>query len=242
MSTIEINGNYFGEKQKQENYAAEFLKRELNEHKNRFVLDHPDGCVTEEKLSAELRDTLALNSSGVENHEIRVKILEKNSHNHTNKEILDGITEIPIARKEVLMLVSDVQSMVWEVNNKKAEKTEFETLSESISNHEGHISNLLTLTSAHEGDIVRIDAEKADKSEVYTKEETDGKLEGKAEKSDVRTLREDITIASEHVRNHDTDIRNLENNKVDKEEWGDVNAALDNIIAIQNSLTGGGSE
>ena len=67
MGQIKINGSFFGEEnQRENNYSLEYFKRELTEHKLKPTLDHPDGSVTEEKLSAEVRDRMSKHESDIQ--------------------------------------------------------------------------------------------------------------------------------------------------------------------------------
>ena len=42
-----------------DNWAAEYAKREVDKHREAEVLDHPDGSVTKNKLSPDVRETIA---------------------------------------------------------------------------------------------------------------------------------------------------------------------------------------
>ena len=220
MARIKIEGDFFGEESYENNYALEYLKRELNDHAESNVLDHPDGSVTKEKLSAEIRDTLTLNSSGITNHEVRVKKLENESHTHTNKDVLDTITSEKTAKWDSYENTISKEktanaqkfSVLEALLSTKADGSETDSKLEAKANK----ADVLTRTETYMllNDVIgmtqELDREKAD---IGLIEEFDRK---KADKADVQTLREDITISSEYIRNHDTDIRNLEEGKADK--------------------------
>lgn len=53
-SIINVTSSSYAEETAAENWAGEYIKRELERHKAEEVLDHPDGCVTEKKLSGEV--------------------------------------------------------------------------------------------------------------------------------------------------------------------------------------------
>jgi hypothetical protein len=55
MSIIHITGSSYTEQNDQDNWAAEYLSRKLNLHKELEILDHPDGSVTKAKLSSALQ-------------------------------------------------------------------------------------------------------------------------------------------------------------------------------------------
>lgn len=55
MSIIHITGSGYTEQNDQDNWAAEYLSRKLNLHKELEILDHPDGSVTKAKLSNALQ-------------------------------------------------------------------------------------------------------------------------------------------------------------------------------------------
>ena len=60
MTQIKTNLTSYSEHRPEDgvkdNWAAAFAKREVEEHKTAPVLDHPDGCVTAEKLSDEVKE------------------------------------------------------------------------------------------------------------------------------------------------------------------------------------------
>ena len=55
MSIIHITGSGYTGQNDQDNWAAEYLSRNLNLHKELDILDHPDGSVTKQKLSSTLQ-------------------------------------------------------------------------------------------------------------------------------------------------------------------------------------------
>lgn len=66
MSIIKITGSGAYEHTQETNHSLEYLKRTLTEHKLKPTLDHPDGSVTEEKLSAEVRDRMNKHESDIQ--------------------------------------------------------------------------------------------------------------------------------------------------------------------------------
>ena len=66
MSIIKITGSGAYEHTQETNHSLEYLKRALTEHKIKPTLDHPDGSVTEEKLSAEVRDRMNKHESDIQ--------------------------------------------------------------------------------------------------------------------------------------------------------------------------------
>lgn len=232
MARIKIEGDFFGEESYENNYALEYLKRELNDHAESNVLDHPDGSVTKEKLSAEIRDTLTLNSSGITNHEVRVKKLENESHTHTNKDVLDTITsektdkwdsyENTISKEKTAnaQKFSELEDLL----STKADRSETDSKLEAKANK----SDVLTKTETYTivSDVLGNNIQELDRK--------------KADKAVVQTLREDITIASEHIRNHDTDIRNLGEGKADKADTytkSEVDTSIETIRMMAGQAT-----
>nr|DAZ12934.1 MAG TPA: peptidase [Caudoviricetes sp.] len=106
--TSEANFRQISDKALQTSINNEKTARENadNAHKNAVVLDHPDGSVTKNKLSDELKDGLHIHPNKTELDSITGDVLN-NSHAHTNKNLLDGLTQalvdqIPHWNKEVL--------------------------------------------------------------------------------------------------------------------------------------------
>ena len=75
MSIIKITGSGAYEHTQETNHSLEYLKRTLTEHKLKPTLDHPDGSVTEEKLSAEVRDRMSKHESDIQ--ELNEKKVDK---------------------------------------------------------------------------------------------------------------------------------------------------------------------
>lgn len=63
MTQIITNPTSYSEQRPEDgvkdNWAAEYAKREVDKHREAEVLDHPDGSVTENKLSPDVRETIA---------------------------------------------------------------------------------------------------------------------------------------------------------------------------------------
>ena len=169
MSIIKITGSGAYEHTQETNHSLEYLKRTLTEHKIKPTLDHPDGSVTEEKLSTELRDRMS-------KHE------------------------------------SDIQ----ELNEKKADKSELDTKADKT-----------TVYTKSETDTIL--STKADKATTYTIAQTDTILSTKADKADVLSLQELATLNNEHVMTHDTDIRNLTEDKANKTDVYFLQQWCDNL-------------
>ena len=49
-----------------ENWAGEYAEKSIREHKQAEVIDHPDGCVTSEKLSEEVREIISYSAETAE--------------------------------------------------------------------------------------------------------------------------------------------------------------------------------
>ena len=169
MSIIKITGSGAYEHTQETNHSLEYLKRTLTEHKLKPTLDHPDGSVTEEKLSAEVRDQM-------------------NKHE------------------------SDIQ----ELNEKKADKSELDTKADKT----------IVYTKSETDTIL---STKADKATTYTIAQTDTILSAKADKADVLSLQELATLNNEHVMTHDTDIRNLTEDKANKTDVYFLQQWCDNL-------------
>lgn len=58
-SVINVTQTGYSEYESAENWAAVYAKRVVDEHKTSPVLDHPDGSVTEDKLSGDVKEKLA---------------------------------------------------------------------------------------------------------------------------------------------------------------------------------------
>ena len=57
-SVIKIGQSDYSEENIIDNWAGEYAKRELENHKNNSALDHPDGCVTLDKLGDDVKDKM----------------------------------------------------------------------------------------------------------------------------------------------------------------------------------------
>ena len=57
-SVIKIGQSDYSEENIIDNWAGEYAKRELENHKNNPALDHPDGCVTLDKLGDDVKDKM----------------------------------------------------------------------------------------------------------------------------------------------------------------------------------------
>ena len=57
-SVIKIGQSDYSEENIIDNWAEEYAKRELEKHKNNSALDHPDGCVTLDKLGNDVKDKM----------------------------------------------------------------------------------------------------------------------------------------------------------------------------------------
>ena len=60
-SVINISPVSYSEKKTAENWAGEYAKRSVSEHKIAEILDHPDGSVTYDKLSGEIKERFSIN-------------------------------------------------------------------------------------------------------------------------------------------------------------------------------------
>ena len=58
-SVINITPRSYSEQEVAENWAGEFAKRTVEQHKTSPVLDHPDGSVTEDKLSGGVKEMIS---------------------------------------------------------------------------------------------------------------------------------------------------------------------------------------
>ena len=58
-SLINVTPESYTEEIVVENWASEYAKKSICEHKEAEVLDHPNGCVTAEKLSDDLREIIS---------------------------------------------------------------------------------------------------------------------------------------------------------------------------------------
>lgn len=58
-SVINVTQAGYSEHESVENWATVYARRTLSEHKEAVILDHPDGSVTEDKLSGDVKEKLA---------------------------------------------------------------------------------------------------------------------------------------------------------------------------------------
>jgi FlaG/FlaF family flagellin (archaellin) len=161
------------------------------------------------------------------NHSL--EYLRRNLTKHKEKSPLDhpdgSVTEEKLS-PGLLQRIKGHEINIQELNDVKADKTDTYTQSEvntALNNLELKIDDLET--NANEISV-RINS-KSDKAQTYTKAETDEKLDTKADKA---TTLEGYGITDAYTKTEiDTQI-------------GDIEAALDNIIMLQNSCIGGDSE
>jgi hypothetical protein len=200
MAKIKINSDFYGEEYSESTYAVEYLRRELNDHAENLTLDHPDGSVTKEKLSSDLRDTLTLASSGITNHEVRVKKLENDSHTHINKDALDSITAEKVSKwdgyeasiNKEKNTVNERFALLNDNLETKADKADVLTRGETY----------MVINDAL-GNIQELDMKKADRTELY-----DSTI-NKADRSEIPTKASQLENDTNYVSNTDYATANV---------------------------------
>ena len=124
MSIIKITGSGAYEQTQEKNHALEYLRRCLTAHKEKSPLDHPDGSVSKEKLSPELRELLSKFNSDIGEQLIRIIALETDSHIHSNSEILSALIEVPPTQAELEALHTYVNSAIANIKSQTAQLSE----------------------------------------------------------------------------------------------------------------------
>lgn len=75
-SVINISPVSYSEKKTAENWAGEYAKRSVSEHKTAETLDHPDGSVTYDKLDGEIKERFLNNEQRTELLQERIILSE----------------------------------------------------------------------------------------------------------------------------------------------------------------------
>lgn len=116
-SVIKINSDSYNEIAAVEdrNWAAAYAKREIQRHKEAATLDHPDGSVTEAKLSAALREKITDGSE------------------QTKKDIAELKTQAATAEENIKEVTNAIQTETAERTADTAElKTETERIAKEV--------------------------------------------------------------------------------------------------------------
>lgn len=182
-SVINITPQSYSEYQNVENWGGEYAKREIEKHKNSEVIDHPDGSITEDKLSTEI-----------------------------SKKISDAINSAAEAneKSDIARSTSDAAKNIAELARNDSEGA----LNTSLDAYVKADSAALVAEQAKER------AEGAQVTADVAREEIIGVLsELEAAQSETDAIGERVSVLETNV--------------------GDIDAALDAILSIQNTLIGG---
>ena len=203
MGQIKINGSFFGEEnQIENNYALEYLKRNLTEHKEKSPLDHPDGSVTEEKLSPKVVERMTKHESDIQ--ELDTKKADK-SDTYTKTESDKKL--YTKADRTTVYTIAETDIMLSSKADKADTDKEFDEVKE---NHSAHVLNNDCHFMYGEREEINqrisdLRTTKADKADTYTIAEVDDKLSAKPDRTTVYTKVETDEMLSDKPDKADFD-------------------------------------
>lgn len=210
MSIIKITGSGAYEHTQETNHSLEYLKRTLTEHKLKPTLDHPDGSVTEEKLSAEVRDRMNKHESDIQeisNSKADKTIVYTKSETDTilstkadkadtyTKAEVDSIADDVKEKVDDYLIpeTSSLSAQLIYVGEHKADRSELPTKVSQLENDKNYviqeeIQPIYQDINYLDTQTRNLEAKKADKFDTYTATETDDMLSTKADKADLDSI------------------------------------------------------
>ena len=227
MREIEINSTSFSEKAIEKERNIAYLKHIIHEHSQKPELDHPDGSVSMNKLAGDVKDELS---------KIPTKVSQLENDNGYLSQHQD------ISYKADMSYVDT--AVADEKSERQIEDTKIRT---DLGAVKVQIGELETRTANNESGIAeakgRLGAVESMYGDLVAEiDEINGQVSG---------CRNDINNMAPILHNASVAVDELKDSKADKSstytktdidsKMGDIETALDSIIAIQNSLIGGDS-
>ena len=227
MREIEINSTSFSEKAIEKERNIAYLKHIIHEHSQKPELDHPDGSVSMNKLAGDVKDELSkipTKVSQLENDNGYLSqhqdISYKADMSYVDTAIADEKSERQIEDTKIRTDLGAVKVQIGELESRTANNES------GIAEAKGRLGAVESMY----GDLV---------AEI---DEINGQVSG---------CRSDINNMVPILHNASVAVDELKDSKADKSstytktdidsKMGDIETALDSIIAIQNSLIGGDS-
>lgn len=189
-SIINTTQTGYNEKTVVDNWAGEYINRGILQHKEKDVIDHPDGSVTFEKLDGVTRGRIG-------DIEHQIDKLKTSTNNADAKAVAAQNTGFSaVSKAESAQAVADIADKKADLAQVTADSAELKaTLAQTMNSETAQ-----KVDENHEEYLVKNEEMKGD-------------------------------IAALEMRMDDAIL-----------QIGDIDTALDGIIAIQNTLIGGGSE
>lgn len=213
MSIIKITGSGAYEHTQETNHSLEYLKRTLTEHKLKPTLDHPDGSVTEEKLSAEVRDRMTKHESDIQEFnekkadksELDTKADKATVYTKSETDTIfstkaDKATTYTIAQTDTILSTKADKSYTYT-------KAEVDSIADDVK--EKVDDYLIPETSSLSAQLIYVGEHKADRSELPTKVSQLENDKNYVTPEEIQPIYQDINYL-------DTQTRNLKTTKADK--------------------------
>ena len=224
MREIEINSTSFSEKAIEKERNIAYLKHIIHEHSQKPELDHPDGSVSMNKLAEDVKDELSkipTKVSQLENDNGYLSqhqdISYKADMSYVDTAIADEKSERQIEDTKIRTDLGAVKVQIGELETRTANNES------GIAEAKGRLGAVESMY----GDLV---------AEI---DEINGQVSG---------CRSDINNMVPILHNASVAVDELKDSKADKSstytktdidsKMGDIETALDSIIAIQNNLMG----
>lgn len=144
-TVIKINGDSYSEEEIVNNWAAEYAKRKIAEHKDATIIDHPDGSITQEKLSESIRNAL-------EKIPERVSELENDKGYISDHQNISHKADISYVESAVAVEKTERKAAVTEM------KAESAALAQRIAAAEDNVSAASAAIDIHSDEIAEISA------------------------------------------------------------------------------------
>ena len=204
MSIIKITGSGAYEHTQETNHSLEYLKRTLTEHKLKPTLDHPDGSVTKEKLSAEVRDRMNKHESDIQeisnSKADKATVYTKSETDTILSTKADKATTYTIAQTDTILSTKADKADTYT-------KAEVDSIADDVK--EKVDDYLIPETSSLSAQLIYVGEHKADRSELPTKVSQLENDKNYVTPEEIQPIYQDINYL-------DTQTRNLEAKKADK--------------------------
>lgn len=224
---IELNKDSYSEREVVNSWAADYVKRKMKEHTAACELDHPDGSVSMNKLAGDVKDELLkipTKVSQLENDNGYLSqhqdISYKADMSYVDTAIADEKSERQIEDTKVRTDLGAVKVQIGELETRTANNES------GVAEAKGR---LLAVESMY-GDLA---------AEI---DEIDGQVSGcRGDINNMAPILHDTSVAVDELKDSKADKSSTYTKTDIDSKIGDIETALDSIIAIQSSLIGGGS-
>lgn len=224
MREIEINSTSFSEKAIEKERNIAYLEHIMHEHSQKPELDHPDGSVSMSKLAGDVKDELSKIPTKVSQLENDNGYLSQ--HQDISYKADMSYVDTAIADEKSERQIEDTKIRT-DLGAVKVQIGELETRTANNESGVAEAKGRLGAVESMYGDLV---------AEI---DEINGQVSG---------CRSDINNMVPILHNASVAVDELKDSKADKSstytktdidsKMGDIETALDSIIAIQNNLMG----